>query len=142
VRLAGRELKFLCYGDSNTWGYSPQDGSRFPEETRWPGVLRRCLGQGYALIEDGLNGRTLCAFGTGGDPLNGSQHLPSIVGAHRRLDLVIVYLGINDLFVDPRVSVNVMAEELAATMEAIRRVDSSVNSHQGRGAHQAGSSSL
>jgi lysophospholipase L1-like esterase len=29
----------LCYGDSNTWGYEPATGNRFPEDVRWPGVL-------------------------------------------------------------------------------------------------------
>jgi lysophospholipase L1-like esterase/ribosomal protein S18 acetylase RimI-like enzyme len=120
------ELKILCYGDSNTWGFSPKDGSRFPEQIRWPGVLRRCLGQGYTVIEDGLNGRTLCAFAKEGDPLNGAEHLVSVVGAHKRLDLVIIYLGINDLLVDPRLRTEAMARELAAAIEAMRGVDSSI----------------
>ena len=39
----------LCYGDSNTWGCIPLEGTepaqRFPPDTRWPGVLRRELGE-------------------------------------------------------------------------------------------------
>ena len=48
----------LCYGDSNTWGYDPVTQDRFPPDTRWPGVLRHELGEGYLVIEEGLNGRT------------------------------------------------------------------------------------
>jgi lysophospholipase L1-like esterase len=119
----GRQRKILCYGDSNTWGFDPRSGSRFPEEIRWPGVLGRCLGQGYWLIEDGLNGRTLCAFGMEGDPLNGCQHLPSAVEAHRPLDLAVVCLGINDLFVNPGVPLEELADELSAALRAARRID-------------------
>jgi hypothetical protein len=45
-------MKILCYGDSNTWGFSPINGSRFPEDIRWPGVLRRCLGEGFTVIDN------------------------------------------------------------------------------------------
>ena len=48
----------LCYGDLNTWGYDPVSGARFDQDTRWAGVLRRVLGAGYTVIEEGLNGRT------------------------------------------------------------------------------------
>jgi len=48
----------LCYGDSNTWGYDPATQSRYPREVRWPRVLRKELGDGYLVIEEGLNGRT------------------------------------------------------------------------------------
>ena len=48
----------LCFGDSNTWGYSPQTGTRFPPDIRWTGVLQKSLGDNYRVIEEGLNGRT------------------------------------------------------------------------------------
>ena len=34
----------LCYGDSNTWGYTPGTGERHAPDVRWTGVLRRLLG--------------------------------------------------------------------------------------------------
>jgi GNAT superfamily N-acetyltransferase len=46
----GTTVKILCYGDSNTWGFSPVNGSRFSEDIRWPGVLRRCLGEGFTVM--------------------------------------------------------------------------------------------
>ena len=115
-------MKILCYGDSNTWGFSPVNGSRFPEDSRWPGVLQRCLGEGFTVIEDGLNGRTLGAFGMAGDPLNGSEHLLALLSTYESLDLLILFLGINDLFVDPQMSSAVLLEPLATIADAVRTV--------------------
>ena len=91
----------LCYGDSNTWGCIPLQGpepaGRFPPETRWPGVLRRELGDGHWVVEEGLSGRTT----VWDDPLephrNGRTLLPPTLLTHQPLDLVIVMLGTNDL---------------------------------------------
>jgi lysophospholipase L1-like esterase len=48
VRAKGASMKtVLCYGDSNTWGFDPETGERFPEDVRWPGVLRAKLGDEY-----------------------------------------------------------------------------------------------
>jgi lysophospholipase L1-like esterase len=87
----------LCYGDSNTWGYDPRTGGRYPRDTRWPGVLRRALGEGYLVIEEGLNGRTT----VWDDPIegykNGKSYLIPCLETHRPIDLVVVVLGTNDL---------------------------------------------
>ena len=48
----------LCYGDSNTWGYTPGSGERHAPDVRWTGVLRRRLGEGWEVLEEGMNGRT------------------------------------------------------------------------------------
>ena len=91
----------LCYGDSNTWGCIPLQGPdparRFPPGTRWPGVLRRELGDGYWVVEAGLSGRTT----VWDDPLephrNGRKLLLPTLLTHQPLDLVIIMLGTNDL---------------------------------------------
>jgi len=88
----------LCFGDSNTWGYVPgSDWGRFPADVRWPGVMRRQLGEGFQVIEEGLNGRTT----VWDDPCmafrNGREHLPVLLDTHTPLDLVIIMLGTNDL---------------------------------------------
>jgi lysophospholipase L1-like esterase len=88
----------LCYGDSNTWGYNPSTGGRYPRDVRWPGVLRRELGDGYLVIEEGLNGRTTVWE----DPIegkhkNGQSYLLPCLQSHKPLDLVIILLGTNDL---------------------------------------------
>jgi lysophospholipase L1-like esterase len=88
----------LCYGDSNTWGYNPETGERFPEDVRWPGVLRRKLGEGYHVIEEGLPGRTtVWDDPIEGDHKNGRTYLRPCLESHRPVDLVTLMLGTNDL---------------------------------------------
>ncbi|NBT63057.1 MAG: G-D-S-L family lipolytic protein, partial [Planctomycetia bacterium] len=48
----------LCFGDSNTWGYVPGIGNRYPKQIRWTGILQNLLGNSSFIIEEGLNGRT------------------------------------------------------------------------------------
>ena len=87
----------LCFGDSNTWGANPLDGSRFPEEIRWPGVLRAALGAGWTVVEEGMCGRTTVLD----DPIepyrNGVDGLPICLESQHPLDLVVILLGTNDL---------------------------------------------
>jgi len=88
----------LCFGDSNTWGYDPATGTRFPRDVRWTGVLRQALGQDYLVIEEGLNGRTT----VWDDPIegewkNGKKYLVPCLESHAPLDLVVLMLGTNDL---------------------------------------------
>ncbi len=89
--------KILCYGDSNTWGYMPVTGRRFPEEARWPGVLRRELGEGYLILEDGVCGRTTVWEEPYCEGRHGVKGLGYAVHRERPLDMMIVMLGTNDL---------------------------------------------
>jgi lysophospholipase L1-like esterase len=91
-------LRLLCYGDSNTWGFSPRDGSRFPPGVRWPGVLAGCLRPRATVLEDGVNGRTLLSPGYPGHPRGGGQRLAGVLEAYKPLHALILFLGINDLF--------------------------------------------
>ncbi len=87
----------LCFGDSNTWGYDPSTRQRFDPSMRWTGVLQRELGDGYRVIEEGLNGRTT----VWDDPLssgrNGLTYLRPCLESHQPLDVVTIMLGTNDL---------------------------------------------
>lgn len=87
----------LCYGDSNTWGYDPSTGKRFPADVRWTGALANDLGDGYRVIEEGLNGRTT----RWDDPIspgrNGLTYLAPCLESHHPLDVVLIMLGTNDL---------------------------------------------
>ncbi len=87
----------LCYGDSNTWGYEPATGKRFPEDVRWPGVLARQLGEGFRVIEEALNGRTTVRDDPVEEHKNGKTYLRPCLESHAPLDLVIIALGVNDL---------------------------------------------
>ncbi|MDZ4766414.1 MAG: SGNH/GDSL hydrolase family protein [Chloroflexota bacterium] len=88
----------LCYGDSNTWGASPDNTPRMDSHTRWAGVLRDGLGADYQVVEEGLNGRTTAQD----DPFegihkNGRTYLLPCLQTHAPIDLVILMLGTNDL---------------------------------------------
>ena len=87
----------LCYGDSNTYGYNPSNGFRYPENVRWTGRLQSALGEGYKIIEEGCNGRTTIFD----DPLegwkNGLGYLRPCLNSHKPVDIVIMMLGSNDL---------------------------------------------
>ena len=87
----------LCFGDSNTWGYVPITGERFPHSIRWTGVLREHLGKNYWVIEEGLNGRTTVHNEEERPFRSGREILPAILESHRPLDLAVIMLGTNDL---------------------------------------------
>ncbi|MGO9409743.1 MAG: SGNH/GDSL hydrolase family protein [Spirochaetia bacterium] len=89
--------EIMCFGDSNTWGYSPTTGQRYPANVRWTGVLQAELGSDYHVIEEGLNGRTtVWEDSIEGDKV-GKRHLPVLLQSHAPLDIVVVMLGTNDL---------------------------------------------
>ena len=115
----------LCYGDSNTWGFDPRSGSRFAGDTRWPGVLQKCLGSRFRVIEEGLNGRTVHDYYPEGNLLNGAENLPACITAYSPLSVVIVFLGINDLFCERDLPVESLPERLG------RAIDSAAESHFG-----------
>jgi lysophospholipase L1-like esterase len=60
------------------------------------------------------------------DPLNGSEHIITVVKAYKDVDLLIVYLGINDIFVDPEISVQSMSLELAETIDTVQKFSPSM----------------
>ena len=111
----------LCYGDSNTWGYDPVTGGRFGREARWPGVLARELGDGYAVIEEGLNGRTT----VWDDPIdryrNGREYLIPCLESHAPLDLVVIALGVNDLKARLGPSASDIADGAGALVETVQK---------------------
>jgi lysophospholipase L1-like esterase len=87
----------VAFGDSNTWGYDPATGARFPRAQRWPSVLQRELGPDFEVIPEGLNGRTTVHD----DPIEpyrcGADALPPCLMSHAPVDLVSLSLGCNDL---------------------------------------------
>ncbi len=114
--------RILCYGDSNTWGYDPENGKRFPADVRWTGVLRQELSSDcFEVIEEGLNGRTT----VWDDPIegykNGKEYLIPCLESHRPLDLVVIMLGTNDL--KKRFSLSALDVSLGAAelVDVVRR---------------------
>jgi lysophospholipase L1-like esterase len=87
----------VCFGDSNTWGSDPATRQRFAPDVRWTGVLRLELGDGYTVIEEGLNGRTTNLDDVIEENRNGRAYLPGCLESHRPFDLITIMLGTNDL---------------------------------------------
>jgi len=86
----------LCFGDSNTWGYVPGAMSRYPRSVRWPGVAAAALGDGWHVVEAGLNGRTTVFEDPLGDLL-GARHIGPTLASAAPVDVVVIALGVNDL---------------------------------------------
>ena len=117
----------LCFGDSNTWGFVPGSRdlatnacARFPYEQRWPGFMARGLGDGFRVIEAGLNGRTTDTDDPEWADRNGAKALPAVLEQAWPANLVIVLLGVNDLKIKFARSPERIAQGLAAVIAAIR----------------------
>lgn len=88
--------RILCFGDSLTWGYDPDNRIRFPEDSRWPMVMRKLLGDDYVVIEEGQNGRTIATEDPAEGEKNGLKYIGPCLESHTPLDCVIIMLGSND----------------------------------------------
>lgn len=88
----------LAYGDSLTFGADAQSNGRHAFEDRWPSVLEQGLGGAARVIAEGLGGRTTVFddYSAAADR-NGARILPTILGSHSPVDLVVLFLGTNDL---------------------------------------------
>jgi len=88
----------VCFGDSNTHGWDADvPFHRLPRDVRWPGVMRATLGEGYEIIEEGLNGRTIMWDSPLAPHRNGQTYLVPCLLSHAPVDLVTIMLGTNDL---------------------------------------------
>ena len=88
--------RILCFGDSNTWGYIPGRGGRYPEEVRWTGRLQALLGPDYTVIEEGQSGRTTVWDDPVENRLAGIAYLWPCMESQSPFDLLILMLGTND----------------------------------------------
>lgn len=86
----------LCFGDSNTFGYNPENKSRFDFNERWTGILsQKLLPLGIHVDEEGLCGRTTDFDDAYRKGRKGSDTLPLLLESHSP-ELVIIMLGTND----------------------------------------------
>lgn len=89
--------RILCFGDSNTWGAVPEEGTRYPDKVRWTGLLQEKLGDGYQIIEEGYCGRTTVFDDEIEGRLSGIKYFGPCCDSQSPLDLIILMLGTNDL---------------------------------------------
>ena len=111
----------LCFGDSNTWGYNPENRQRFGPDERWTVILRNSLGEDYRVIEEGLNGRTTLWD----DPIegfkNGLDYLMPCLESHRPFDLITIMLGTKDLKCRFSVSAFDIAESVGVLVRQVQQ---------------------
>lgn len=112
--------KILCFGDSNTYGFSPIDGSRYPDDVHWPGVLNGMLGDKFEVINEGKNGRTVAFDDPYNEGCNGMNDIGPCLDANAPVDLIIVMLGTNDLKVYFEATPQIIADHLREMCQVIR----------------------
>lgn len=122
-------IKVLCYGDSNTWGYIPGTGKRYPADVRWTGVLQKLLGDGYEIIEEGMCGRTTNVDDPKEKGRNGATYLLSCIESQNPIDVFILMLGTND-FKD---RLNHSIEQIAEGIEQLVQIVKQLTQGTGRG---------
>lgn len=102
----------VCFGDSNTHGYDPSTGGRYPDHIRYPGALQEYLGSDYLIREEGMSGRTTVFDDPLFEGLSGLDYLYPCLMSHEPVDLLIIMLGTNDT----KERFNVNAENIAKGM--------------------------
>ncbi len=109
--------QILCFGDSNTWGYDPTNGGRYPYDVRWTGRLQQMLPD-CRILECGHKGRTTVFHDDLEPGRVGYDILPIELNMHEPLDLLVIMLGTNDC--KRRLSAG--ADEIAKGLEMLIRL--------------------
>lgn len=109
-----RKYRVVCFGDSNTWGYDPDGGVRFDEDSRWTALLQKDLGDKYIVFEEGQNGRSIA----NPDPWEGGtkcgmDYVLPMLETKQPVDLLVIMLGSNDL----KTKFNLPAADIAGSMQ-------------------------
>jgi lysophospholipase L1-like esterase len=110
----------LCYGDSMSWGIIPGTRNRHAFEKRWPGILQGLLGPDTRVVEECLNGRTTAWNDPFRPSRRGQDLLLPLLQSHSPLDLVVVFLGTNDLQAMYGVGAHESAQGAATIVDAIQ----------------------
>ena len=87
--------KVLCFGDSNTYGFNPINGTRYAKSERWSGILQGLTKGDFQIVEAGCNNRTAFSENPAGKMMTGIKILPECLTDN--FDIVIIAVGINDL---------------------------------------------
>lgn len=115
-------IKVLCFGDSNTWGQTPQKKGRYAADVRWTGQLQNLLGDNYYIVEEGLGSRTTDLEYPRKPGRNGKPYLQPCLETHNPIDVVVLMLGTNDLKIEFNRSVADIAQALSGLVEMIQTI--------------------
>ena len=83
----------VFYGDSNTYGFDPRGfgGGRYPVSSIWTTLVQEALGSGWAVRNEGMNGRSLPAG------LRSTEEALRVPKGLKHEDVFAIMLGSNDL---------------------------------------------
>lgn len=87
--------KILCYGDSNTFGFNPENFGRYNKNERWSGILSELLPD-FEIIEEGMNNRLGFFDSPEGLKHSGGKYLSLLMKDYKDIDIFILALGTND----------------------------------------------
>lgn len=114
-------MQILCIGDSNTWGYNPENGLQ--HKNRWTKVLGDLLPE-HEIIEEGMCGRTVLTVDSFEPAWCGIHALPGIIQAHNAVDIVILMLGTNELKTEFKHNAAYIAEGIGEFIKMLQNPDS------------------
>jgi len=97
--------KIVCYGDSNTFGFNPENGSRFDENTRWTAVLQNKCGAEYEVISEGMCNRTGFVNNPDGFLFSAQKHFAALMSEYENIDILILWIGTNDLMFQYQINI-------------------------------------
>lgn len=112
--------RIVCFGDSNTYGFSPFDCSRYSKDIRWTGVLDKLLGDKFEVVNEGKNARTIAFDDPYNEGCNGMADIDACIDANVPFDLMIIMLGTNDLKAYFEATPQIIAQNLLKMCEVIR----------------------
>ena len=104
--------KIICYGDSNTFGFNPKDGSKYSESVRWTSVLQKNLGMEYEVVNEGMCNRTGFVNNPDGLVFSGSNHFSLFINKLKSVDYLILWIGTNDLMFQYNISLHTIENGL------------------------------
>lgn len=116
--------KIICYGDSNTFGYNPKDGTRFDSNTRWTALLNKILEDKYQIIEEGYNNRTGFFVNPQGHLQSGQKYLPECLERNKSFDIFVLALGTNDMQKTFNLKPDIVKNGLKNIVEVVRKFNS------------------
>ena len=116
--------QILCFGDSNTYGYIPENGKRYAYADRWTGILsERLKDEDCRVIEEGLCGRTTVFEDELRIGRRGADLLPVLLESHSPLHRVILMLGTNDCKTVYGASAEVIGKGIEKLIRQIKSAD-------------------
>lgn len=114
--------QILCFGDSNTYGYVPENGARYGWGERWTSIVSEKLtGKDYRVIEEGLCGRTTIFDDPLRDGRRGTELLPTLLETHNPVDAVVLMLGTNDCKTAYGANAEIIGKGIIRLLEQIER---------------------